>query len=85
MPNENSQAEPMARLFNDGDVAQLFAMSKSWARQQRYRRRRGLPHFLTVDAVLVGTKPRYRCEDIQRLLADLQPANDNTPLGGEKP
>ena len=81
MPNGNFQTEPIARLLNDGEVAQLFAMSKSWVRQQRYRRRHGLPHFLTVDAVLVGTKPRYRYEGVQRLLAGLQPANDNAMPG----
>ena len=59
------------RLIGDAEVAKYFGMSTSWVRQQRYRRRQGLPHHLTIDPVMVGSLPRYRERDILAFLEGL--------------
>jgi hypothetical protein len=64
-------------LISDRDIAEHLSMSKSWVRQQRLLRRRGEPHFLTIDPVMIGTSPRYRVEDLDALLNEVFVANDN--------
>ena len=55
-------------LYSDADLALLIRMSRSWIRKERMRRRAGLPHHLTVDAVMIGSSPRYRVSDIEAWL-----------------
>jgi hypothetical protein len=62
-------------LFNDRDVAHLIGMSPSWVRVQRHYRRRGMDHVLTIDPVLVGTRPRYRREDVTALIDSIKRQN----------
>jgi len=64
-------------LISDRDIAEHLSMSRSWVRQQRLLRRRGEPHFLTIDPVMIGTSPRYRVEDLDALLNEVFVANDN--------
>jgi predicted DNA-binding transcriptional regulator AlpA len=53
------------RLVGDGEIAKLLSMSKSWVRKQRFNRRHGLSHELTLDPVMVGGKtPRYRRDEV---------------------
>lgn len=58
-------------LLCDKDVASLVRMSPSWVRVQRHKRKAGKEHSLAVDAVMIGTTPRYRKEDIDAWLNSL--------------
>jgi hypothetical protein len=53
------------RLIGDGEIAKLLRMSKSWVRKQRFNRRHGLPHELTIDPIMIGSIPRYAIEEVQ--------------------
>jgi hypothetical protein len=56
------------RLMSDKDIAAHLSISRSWVRRQRWLRKKGEPHFLTIDPIMVGTSPRYRLEDLNNLL-----------------
>ena len=64
MPN----TEPERILVSDGDIAGFLAISKSWVRKERFCRRHGLKHTLTLDPVMIGRCPRYRLADVQAWL-----------------
>ncbi len=51
-------------LISDADIASLLCMSRSWVRKERFNRRRGLPHILTIDPVMIGSAPRYRRSEV---------------------
>ena len=51
-------------LINDEDIADLLAVSRSWVRQQRFKRRHGLDHSFDIDPIRIGSLPRYRYEDV---------------------
>lgn len=55
-------------LVNDGAIARLVCMSKSWVRKERFNRRHGLAHTLSLDPVMIGRCPRYRWADVQAWL-----------------
>ena len=65
--------EVQTRLMSDKDIAAHLSMSQSWVRQQRWRRKKGEPHFLTIDPIMIGTSPRYRLEDLNKLLEGVTP------------
>ncbi|MBT5062591.1 MAG: hypothetical protein HOM65_09170 [Verrucomicrobia bacterium] len=65
------------KLLNDKRIAELFGVSESWVRVQRYNRRHGLSHELNIDPVMIGSMPRYRHEDVIAWIDSLSPANDN--------
>ena len=46
-------------FYTDKDVAIRLALSPSWVRGQRHKRKYGHPHLLDVDARYIGTCPRY--------------------------
>lgn len=60
---------PLELLCTDSDVAALLRMSNSWVRKQRMLRRRGQPHVLTVDPIMIASCPRYRFTEIATWLA----------------
>ena len=61
------------QFLTDADIANHLSMSPSWVRGQRLKRRNGVPHFLQVDPVMIGTKtPRYRTSDFERFLSMLE-------------
>lgn len=66
------------RLLTDRDIARLLSVSHSWARKQRFDRRHGLRHVLTIDPVMVGCLPRYRVEDVEVWISSLTSENENT-------
>ncbi len=68
------------KLFNDSKLAELLSLSCSWVRKQRWLRRGGQPHVLTIDPIMIGSAPRYRASDVEAWLATLEPANDNVPV-----
>ena len=51
-------------LLNDKMLSQQLCISQSWVRKQRWLRRKGEPHVLMIDPVMIGTSPRYRHEDV---------------------
>lgn len=51
-------------LLNDKALAQLLCISQSWVRKQRWLKRKGLSHVLTIDPIMIGSTPRYRQEDV---------------------
>jgi hypothetical protein len=53
------------QLLSDEDIARILKVSRSWMRQQRFKRRRHEPHFLDIDSVNVGGLPRYRLSDFE--------------------
>jgi hypothetical protein len=70
-------AESEKPLLSDAGISDRLSMSRSWVRQQRWLRRKGEPHFLTIDPVMIGTSPRYRVDDLNELLSEVFAANDN--------
>jgi predicted DNA-binding transcriptional regulator AlpA len=63
--------EPEYVLINDKQVARIFQMSTPWVRVERHKRRKGLPHFLTVDARYIGTSPRYVKSEIDAFVGEI--------------
>ena len=62
-------------LLDDRAVAQHLSVSRSWVRQQRYRRRHGMPHTFDVEPIYIGDLPRYTREAFFKWLKE-QTAND---------
>jgi hypothetical protein len=58
-------------FFKDSDIAEMLSMSGSWVRHQRYLRRHAKPHVLNIDPIMVGSKPRYRTEDVHQMVGSL--------------
>ena len=52
------------QLLADAAVARVLALSPATIRQQRYRRQHNLPHWFTVDPVMIGSAPRYRASEV---------------------
>jgi hypothetical protein len=71
MPISN-QIEGQSALLSDDDIALHLSLSASWVRKQRWLRKRGDEHSLAIDPVHIGKTPRYRTEDFQAWLDDLQ-------------
>lgn len=69
-------------FFNDKDIARRFGFSPEWVRQDRFHRRHGRRHVLNFDPVMIGSKPRYRSEDVEALIAGLK---QPLPHGGNHP
>jgi hypothetical protein len=65
------------KFLNDTAIAETVCMSPSWVRVERHKRRKGLPHTLNIDPVMIGSSPRYRMEDVEAFIEGLNPANDN--------
>ena len=70
-------ATPTRRLIDDKAFAAHLSLSPSWVRVERHKRRKGLPHTLNIDPVMIGSSPRYRMEDVEAFIEGLNPANDN--------
>lgn len=77
--------EEMRAFYNDKDVAHRFGFSTEWVRQDRFRRRHGQHHVLDFDPVMIGSKPRYRSEDIDALIARLKAQAPKPPRGENHP
>ena len=65
----------ISRLVDDRELAHMLSMSASWVRKQRFLRRHGKPHALTIDPVMIGAAPRYSIDDVRAWLSTLKPAN----------
>ena len=67
-------------LLRDKDIAAQLSISPAWVRQQRFKRRRGLPHVLKIDPIMIGSSPRYLVEDVNNFISSLTSANQNDVL-----
>ena len=61
------------QLLADREIARALSISPVTIRKQRFDRRHGLPHWFTVDPVMIGSVPRYRQVEIKAWLASLVP------------
>lgn len=66
MPKEEPEV-----LLTDKQIANLLNLSPAWIRKERYKRRRGEAHSLSVDPVMLGDTPRYKSSEIESWLAQL--------------
>lgn len=64
-------------FYDDAQVARLFTMSRSWVRQERMHRKRGERHFLTLDPVMIASRPRYRRQQVEDFIANLPNSGDS--------
>ena len=71
-------------LLNDKDISHLVRFSPSWVRVQRHFRRHGKPHVLTIDPIQVGSKPRYRAEDVSAWLEEIKGTKKAVEPGNAK-
>jgi hypothetical protein len=51
-------------FYSDTDVSRILNMSRSWVRQQRLRRSRGLPNYFNLEARHIGGCVRYVAEEV---------------------
>ena len=56
-------------FYNDKDVARRLNLSPSWVRGQRFKRKNGDDHILTVDPRYIGSCPRYVRSEIEAFVA----------------
>ena len=55
---------PSTATFVDDQWLSLhIGMKVATIRSQRFKRRHGLDHWLDLDPVMIGTKPRYRLSE----------------------
>ena len=52
--------EDTTTFVDDQWIAERIGMKVSTICSQRFKRRHGLPHWLDLDPVMIGSKPRYR-------------------------
>ena len=71
------------RLVDDAYVAKRISMSPGWVRKQRFNRRHGLPHVLTIDPVMIASVPRYWLEDVRAWIKALEPEKTANHSGVE--
>jgi hypothetical protein len=58
-------------LLDNKAVAKILCMAPATIRVQRHLRRHNQPHWLTIDAIYVGSRPRYRRKSVACFLRDL--------------
>jgi len=63
--------EKPRRLLTDGMVAEKLGLKPVTVRVQRCHRRSGREHWLSLDWVMVGSRPRYVEEDVDRYIENL--------------
>ena len=59
-----------SEFVTDPWLANQLQMAVATIRSQRFKRRHGQKHWLTIDAVYVGSKPRYRRSEAIEWLRD---------------
>ena len=67
------------QFLEDKQTTHVLCLSLAWIRKQGWMRRHGMPDFLTIDPIMIGTVPRYQASDVEAWLATLEPTNDNEP------
>ena len=76
-PDERGQAaDPTTAFVDDRWLAQQIGMKPATIRSQRFKRSHGLPHWLDIDHVMIGSKPRYSLAVAFAYLRRLASANE---------
>ncbi len=60
-------------FVTDRWLADQLQMAVATIRSQRFKRRHGLNHWLDLDPIYIGSKPRYRLSDALKWLDARQP------------
>ena len=60
LPKEVQSPDALTTFVDDHWLAQRIGMKVATIRSQRFKRRHALPHWLDLDPVMIGSKPRYR-------------------------
>lgn len=60
----SERSTSLPTFVGDGWVAAQIGMKISTIRVQRFNRRHGRPHWLDIDPVFIGSKPRWRRADV---------------------
>ena len=63
-------------FVDDRWIAQQIGMKPATIRSQRFKRSHGLPHWLDIDHVMIGSKPRYSLAVAFAYLRRLASANE---------
>ena len=58
--NERRSNDDATTFVDDQWIAERIGMKVPTIRSQRFKRRHGLSHWLDLDPVMIGSKPRYR-------------------------
>jgi hypothetical protein len=53
----------------DAEIAERLRLKPGTIRKERYNRRHGLPHWFTVDPIMIGSMPRYKASEFEDCLA----------------
>ena len=61
---EQSAHISRAKFVDDNWIAEQIGMKVSTIRGQRFNRKHGHPHWLDIDPVFIGSKPRWRLNDV---------------------
>jgi hypothetical protein len=69
MPEQPTPPPTVTTYVDDAWIAAHIRMSIATIRGQRFKRLHKCEHWLTVDPVYIGSKPRYRLADVQDWLA----------------
>ncbi len=64
-----AQPTPLTTYVDDAWIAERIRMSVSTIRGQRFKRLHQREHWLTIDPVYIGSKPRYRLADVRDWLS----------------
>ncbi len=60
-------------FVTDRWLSDQLQMAVATIRSQRFKRRHGLNHWLDLDPIYIGSKPRYRLSDALKWLDARQP------------
>jgi hypothetical protein len=52
-------------LIADSFISETLGVSPEWVRKQRFLRRRGQSHLLSIDPVMIGKCPRYKISEFE--------------------
>jgi hypothetical protein len=74
MPKEIADTND-GHLISDARIAGLLSVSRSWVRKERFNRRHGLPHTLSIDPIMIGSLPRYKYADILQWIETIRNSN----------
>jgi len=73
-PNTNLENRDPDSLISDATIAQDIGCQTVTMRVQRHYRKRGKSHWFTLDAVMVGSMPRYRLSEYLKFRKNLKRA-----------
>ncbi len=69
---DSSIEREKSHYVNDAWIARQICMQPTTIRGQRKDRRDGEPHWLTLDPVIFGDKPRYVRTEVEKWLLEMK-------------